>query len=920
MNKRDQLNALISSSDADLIILTETWLNAKIRNAEIFQVDKRYNLYRCDRDGRHGGGTLIAVSQNIPSFPIPLVTDLEIVCVCTTFGNTRIVVIACYRPPSAPSTFVEELHDVLNAIVCRYPSLPIILLGDFNFPNIDWSNSFPTLKPFSSQSQSFLDLCACFNFTQLVKEPTRLSGNTANTLDLILSTHPDFVSSISYLPGISDHSVLHFNLQFSFKRLQQKLKLIRDYSKADFDVINLNLGSYLDTYLERFDDRSVQENWNLFLGKITELTNAHVPLRRIRSDGRSPWYNRTLTRLLNKKKRLFRKAKFHNTSDRWASYFSAQTEYTSSVQHAKRHFLNNTLPDILRTNPKKFWSIVNTKENHDIVLFDDTGEPVPPAKCVSVLNNVFVHNFCSAVLSSIPDLVPSSFCAMSPVVFESVGIVKIIDSLKLTSSCGIDGINAKFLKQTKNYSSIFLAKIFQQSLNSGILPRDWKIGKVVPLHKSGNRHSPLNYRPISLTSIPCKIMEHVLYSHICNFLEFNCFFNSAQHGFRRSFSCETQLLHFTHSLHTYLDSNSLVDCIFLDFAKAFDKVNHVLLMTKLAALNLDPQLLLWLEHFLNNRSQYVTLNGFDSQLNEVTSGVPQGSVLGPLLFLIYINDLSNHVSSSMHLYADDCVIYRQIRCDDDNRELQSDLNKIVTWCETWKMVLNPLKCKVMRISRRDVCSPFYTLTDVPLENVSSYRYLGVTLSSDLTWKLHIDSITSNANRMLGYLRRNFSQAPVSLKLTLYRTLIRSKLEYAASIWDPSQANLIQSLELVQNNAVRFILSNYQRAASVTSMKSSLSLPLLTLRRRYFRLCLFHKVYNHNLLRSLLIPPPFYRSSRIDHMHKVGITHCQTNTFFHSFLPCTSNDWNRLPADIASITDHTLFRSSLYAYLVPDDQS
>lgn len=187
----------------------------------------------------------------------------------------------------------------------------------------------------------------------------------------------------------------------------------------------------------------------------------------------------------------------------------------------------------------------------------------------------------------------------------------------------------------------------------------------------------------------------------------------------------------------------------------------------------------------------------------------------------------------------------------------------------------------MHVSRQNEDPPIYRykLQDINLENVTSYRYLGVHITSTLSWNLHIETITCSANRMLGYLRRNFSKAPVSLKLLFYKTLVRPKLEYAAAIWDPSYANLQQTIEIVQNNACRFILSNFNRTASVTSMKSTLSLPCLSLRRKVFRLSLFFKIYNHASIKNELILMPAYRSSRVDHQHKVALTQCRTNAFF-----------------------------------------
>lgn len=223
----------------------------------------------------------------------------------------------------------------------------------------------------------------------------------------------------------------------------------------------------------------------------------------------------------------------------------------------------------------------------------------------------------------------------------------------------------------------------------------------------------------------------------------------------------------------------------------------------------------------------------------------------------------------------------------------------------------------MTVSRQYDSSSTYKLGDIELDHVSSYRYLGVTITYNITWNTHINMISNSANRTLGYLRRNFNKAPPALKMLLYKTLVRSKLEYAAAIWDPHHANLIRSLELIQNNAARFILSNYHRTASITALKQALSLPFLSLRRKYFRLCLFHKVFHHSSLRTEVITPPTYRSSRIDHKHKVKGIFCKTNTFYFSFIPHTSNDWNHLPDDVVSISDHSLFSHSLSAHLQCD---
>lgn len=566
---------------------------------------------------------------------------------------------------------------------------------------------------------------------------------------------------------------------------------------------------------------------------------------------------------------------------------------------------------MLKANPKKIWNVINRPENSKISLCDGDGAFFSDHACAGVLSITFSDAFSSPSNIAFPQLSEPQYAPMDPISIDTMGICKLIETLPLSSSAGNDMINSKLLKSTITYSSIYLTKIFEQSLVRGQLPVDWKVGKIIPVHKSGDKHSSSNYRPISLTSVPCKILEHIIYSHLVQHLEFNSFFHQAQHGFRKSFSCETQLASFTHDLQSVLDRCSVVDCIFIDFAKAFDKVSHILLLHKLSFLNIDSQVLTWIHSFLLDRYQYVTANDANSELSPVRSGVPQGSVLGPLLFLIYINDLPNSVRSSLRLFADDCVLYREVSNTTDIDALQSDLNSLLDWCRTWRMELNITKCKHLRVSRKNTSCPVYKLNNDPLESVTSYKYLGVHISSNLSWRKHIEHVINNANRTLGYIKRNFFLAPFDLKLTLYKSLVRSKLEYAASIWDPHEESLIHAIESVQNRSARFILSNYHRTASVTSMKASLHIPHLSLRRKISRLCLFHKIYYHNpSLKISLILPPYYISPRTDHRQKVGIHQSSTSAFAHSFMPKASLEWNQLPPSVTSITSITAFKKAV----------
>lgn len=503
---------------------------------------------------------------------------------------------------------------------------------------------------------------------------------------------------------------------------------------------------------------------------------------------------------------------------------------------------------------------------------------------------------------------------MEPIDIQLEGIITAINNLKLSSSCGVDGINSKVLKNTVTVTSKILLHIFRQSLETGMIPSDWKLAKIIPIFKSGNKTSCENYRPISLTCICCKILEHIIASHIYRHLESNHFFFKNQHGFRKGFSCETQLFEFTTELHANMDNNYQTDCVFLDYSKAFDRVAHCRLISKLSALKLDSRTLSWLRNFLSNRQQYTTVNNLSSSLSDVSSGVPQGSVLAPLLFLIFINDLPQHVSSCIRVFADDCIIYRPIKNSEDHLSLQNDLDVINGWCSAWLMTLNVSKCKVMSFTRKPSISEFsYSINHSILSTATQYRYLGVILTPNLSWSDHITAISASASKSLGFLRRNLKAAPSGIRKLSYLTLVRPQLEYACSIWSPHQKYLIDSLERIQNRASRFIANNYSPHSSISQIKQELSLPLLNIRRDIALLSFFHKITHSSRITVTGLQKPYLTSRRLHNHLSYSRVYGSTNAFNQSALPRAIRLWNSLPDDIASQTNFDTFRHILSSH-------
>ena len=327
------------------------------------------------------------------------------------------------------------------------------------------------------------------------------------------------------------------------------------------------------------------------------------------------------------------------------------------------------------------------------------------------------------------------------------------------------------------------------------------MANVALIFKKGNRGLAENYRPVSLTCITCKLFEHIVCRHILDHVEDHKILTNLQHGFRSGRSCETQLITTTHDLLSSFNSKSQIDVAILDFSKAFDTVPHAGLLGKLEHYGIDSKILLWITNFLNNRKQRVVVDGSFSNFADVESGVPQGTVLGPLLFLLHINDLPSCVNSKVRLFADDCLLYREIKNNQDQIDMQRDLDALMDWGSTWSMKFNAKKCNIMRVSRsRKPLQHFYSLGSEILQEVSDTKYLGIQIDNKLDWNKHISTVAARGQSKLAFLNRNLKGCPKKLRDTAYISLIRPALEYSCSVWHPHKKSNKDKIEKVQRRA------------------------------------------------------------------------------------------------------------------------
>ena len=572
---------------------------------------------------------------------------------------------------------------------------------------------------------------------------------------------------------------------------------------------------------------------------------------------------------------------------------------------------------------KRFWSYVKAKgtQSSNVAPLKIDGKLVTDAKeRAEALNRQFQKAFSEKTPCSAEDFTSRTGLSVDEeglcnnIVITEEGIIKLLKALDPAKAPGPDGISPRLLRELAVELAPALTLIFQSSLDTGVVPHDWRTALVTPIFKKGEHYNPANYRPISLTSVPCKILEHILVSTILSYAEANDILCDQQHGFRRQRSCETQLLGFVDEVSHSLETGGQVDTIVMDFSKAFDKVSHSLLIHKLKHLGITGNINRWIASFLTDRQQAVVVEGATSSFVQVESGVPQGSVLGLSLFLLYINDLPSNLASEARLFADDTLCHLTISSPEDQATLQEDIRKLEKWEATWRMTFNSEKCESLSISRkRSPLAMEYSLHEKPLQAVKNAKYLGVTITQDLRWDTHVTNITNRANQKLGFLRRTLKVSSIKAKEQAYKALIRSLLEYASAVWDPYTEKEVTKLEKVQRRAARWVLRSYHKTASVSDMLARLQWPLLSQRRRLSRLAMMYKYHHgHIKIRSKNkpTPQPPRRCSRITNPSAYSLPSCRTEYRKNSFFPRTVAEWNKLPTEAVSAATVGIFNAHL----------
>lgn len=917
VNKLVELHNLVSSHEASIVAVTETWLNANVLDGEILPA--RFCLHRKDRSAtcpdRRGGGILLAVDASLSSTRRQ---DLEppceiLVCEIAQTGSTKIAVLLCYRPPSSDFiAFVAHLEQTLVA-VCRQYSL-VGLLGDFNLPGIEWMQP-PVTN--SDRDLSFVHLMNSYNLSQLNVTPSNMHGHF---LDLIFSNTEGLITDIGGLNDEfpTDHTVLRFNLNMKRVKPQGPKRVLYNYKRADYEALFTQLRSILSAHIVNCID--VNELWSYCYNAVTQAVESAVPKVSSNRGGDAPWIDGEARHVIHLKNTAWRRAKRLGTEEAWARYRVIRNRCKTLLRSKYDDFVN-LLAVTCKSNPKRFWSFVKAKSNNrsiPVTVHLHNVENSDPLAKATLFNEYFTSVFNGNAMPLPPNPHPPFVVSDSipDPVFTTYQVHTILCSLNQNKACPPSDISPVILSKCSDVLAPILNVLFNTSIQSHSVPNEWKKAHIVPVFKKGDKQSVQNYRPISLLPAVSKVMERLIFNHLYPFLE--CKIHPLQHGFMKGRSCCTQLLKVYHEIGSILDKGGQIDVIFLDFSKAFDCVPHNLLLYKLESFyGISGNMLEWFRDYLTDRKQKVLVENVCSEFEAVTSGVPQGSILGPLMFLLYINDMAFlDTSCSIALFADDSKCFKQVRSSNDCLSLQHDLDVLYKWSCSWQMDFNASKCKVLSITRSHDPIVFnYCMNGTPLEKVGSFKDLGVVVDETLSFTEHVNSTISKSSKVCGFIKRSLGfNAPTSVKLQLYLTLCRTVLDYGSVLWSPQSKLLIKQLETVQRSMTKYILNDF--VSPYTLRCSALHILPLSFRREMSDLLFFFKFFiiKRNSLFSDEIRPcernPNLRSSNTLSLHCPIV---RTERFMSSYFIRIVRLWNNLPVFIKGCTNFNDFKSNLLSF-------
>ena len=898
----------------DIICLTET--NLPHANVSSLDITGYQKLMTRNRTDRQGGGVGVYAADHIGATRATNIEmpGIELMWVNITLGGNKLLLGVCYRPPNSPADFWVKLQDSLD-LAKQTGYRDILLAGDFN-------------ADIGSREGNMLKYTASSNSMVLhVNKPTRITKNKSSVLDQFISNCPRIVSDVDTLTPIStcDHSPIVAKLTFKGK-FPKKCAYPRHiwlYDKADYESFREALGAHdwENCFLNNEPSVAASRWTEDFMAIAKEKIPNKVVIIRPRD---KPFFNTELRKIRREKTRKHNIAKRSNTPDSWNDFRQIRNKYNDAIKDQKQKCEEKQLqalkdPDGL--SPKKWWKIASS------ILKRRTDSSYPPLTVNDEIVtgsldkaekfNEYFTSYATLDTSNVqipPDNSAPPSNHLQDIVLQEEEIRDLLKSLDTSKSSGPDMITPRLLKEASTSIVSSLTRLFNLSISKKVFPCEWKRANVTPIFKKDDNTRITNYRPVSLLSCIAKLLEKAIFKHVFNFLRDNCLISLRQSGFVPGDSTVYQLTHLYHMFYKALDQHKDIRVAFCDISKAFDRVWHEGLLEKLKRSGIRGGLLEWFGSYLSNRLQRVVVDGQCSSWRIVNAGVPQGSVLGPLLFLVYINDITNVVQTDIRLFADDTTLYMHVDNPAETAQaLNHDLQSMMQWANDWLVRFSAPKTEAMNISKKkkNLPRPALVMDRTPLKEVASHKHLGVTLTNDLSWHEHITNIAISANKLLDIFNAFKYKLDRRTLEKLYFSYVRSKLEYSSILWDNCPEFLSGRLEDVQIRAAK-IISGATNRTSHALIYNELGWESLQQRRKVQRLSTMYNIVHGKTPTYMMDPIPEAVNHEYNLRRQEEIPGIRANTagFQRSFYPRTIWEYNKLDKQIRQAPSLNVFKDKL----------
>lgn len=833
-------------------------------------------------------------------------------CIILKIDRLKLIIIAIYRPPSLNANeFLDFLDEKINSVIGF--NYKCILIGDMNIDLLNNNLNCDRIKDLYNSNN--FKLCN-------LQYPTRHSNNNNSLLDHIAINFDNKINLYVISNYLSDHDIQLVDIDMKKNRIPNKKAANKFIQKINYELLQVNLNNLEE---DINDNSNANDIYNSIINSYANCTYK----KKIKIKNDKPWFNENLYHLIKQRDYYFQRKKIHPNNKYIKKIYDDYSKLVKqNVRRAKINYFRNTFDNL---NHRNIWRSINfaisnrhEEKSNEVKTLNINNKTISDSKEICEHFNNFFVNIGKDLASKIP-ISNKNYTekmykdSMTLIPTDKYEIMNVIDNLNTKKSCGFDNISINMIKKSKRNICNILELLINNSFQTGIIPDKTKIAKITPIFKNGNKEHVTNYRPISVLPIISKIMEKIMNKRLLNFLQKSKFFYPNQYGFRKNSNSETAVVDITSDIQLQLDKKQNCGIISLDLCKAFDTVNHEILLKKMYDIGIRGNSYNWFKNYLTNRYQFVSINNHSSSYKKIICGVPQGSVLAPSLFLIYINSIcSLRLKGTIKLFADDTTIfYYGKNFDDIRNNMVNDLEIIWDWLKFNKLSINISKSSFMFISKQNIKlnkDPIM-LDGQKIIYCNYIKFLGLYIDENLTWKIHINKVKEKIVPYVGIISKIRHYLPLKQLKLVYFSFIYSHLQYLVSVWGTAPNTHLNQLRTLQNKAIKFM---YKLSYLEPTINLYVPNNLLDINNLYkYRICIYifsiiHKEKHSSVILTYNNNIHTHHTRQENNLTLINI-HSNVGKKSVHFLGIKT--YNQLPTKLKEIKTISTFKNKLKKFLI-----